>query len=380
MAVFTIDRSACGIGPDTTVMGALAGGAGPALVDSEPVVLITVPTVDDVIVTTIVQPPGGMLVPVAMLSELAATVTPAHVPRLPEVVVTPGGMLSVNGEESVIAVALALPSERVSVALPPTPMVAGAIVFASVGGVPPPPPPPVTVSGALAGGASPTLVASGPVVFVTVPCVDDVMVTTIVQPPTGIVVPTPMPTLVAPTVTPVHVPALVEVMVTPAGMLSMNGAVRVAGTALGLPSERVSVAAPPALMDAGTMVLPSETEVVTSVLLSLALPCAPDVVSLTVTTFTSGLAVMFAANDTGTVNVRLLPAPAGSVEPRVPKLSAPATPPVRMPQVAVPAATQFTGPLSVTPGGKMSLTETVRASETPVFVATMVYVVVPPGV
>ena len=101
------------VGGALTVRSALAGGASPALVDSVPVVLVTVPGVHDVIATTIVQPPAGTLLPAAMVIDAAATVTPVHVPVLPEVVVTPAGILSTKLDDSVTAAALPLPSVSV---------------------------------------------------------------------------------------------------------------------------------------------------------------------------------------------------------------------------------------------------------------------------
>ncbi len=130
--------------PPVIVIGALADGALPPLVCSGPVVLVTVPGVDDVIVTTIVQPPGGIAAPPAIVIVPEVTVTPAQVPVLPPMVVTPAGIASVNADVSVSGVTPALPSVSVSVALPPAAMVDGAIDLASVGAEP-------TVSGALAG-------------------------------------------------------------------------------------------------------------------------------------------------------------------------------------------------------------------------------------
>ena len=95
-------------------------------------VLVTVPIVDDVIVTTIVQPPGGSVDPLAMVIVVGVTVTPPHVPVFALVVVTPAGIVSTNGAVSVSGPALVLASVIVSIALPPTPIVGGAIVFANV--------------------------------------------------------------------------------------------------------------------------------------------------------------------------------------------------------------------------------------------------------
>ncbi len=152
---FTIDRSATSV---ETVIGADAGGALPPPVCRPPVVLTTVPGVDDVTVTTIVQPPGGIGEPDAIVIVVGVTVTPVQVPVFADVVVTPAGMVSVNGAVSASAVALALPSDSVSVAVPPGTIVAGVKLLASVGGVAPPPPV-LTVNGALAAGAVPAFVS-----------------------------------------------------------------------------------------------------------------------------------------------------------------------------------------------------------------------------
>ena len=290
--------------PPVTVSGALAGGALPASVASVPVVLVTVPVVDDVMVTTIVQPPTGIVEPLALVMVVGVTVTAEHVPVLPLVVVTPAGMTSVNGAVSAIGAALVLPSVSVSVAVPPAAMVAGAMAFASVGSA-------STVSGALAGGAEPPVVVSGPVVLVTVPTVDEVIATTIVQPPTGTVEPLAIVTVVGVTVTPVHVPVLPPVVVTPAGIVSTNGAVRVNGDALVLASVSVSVAVPPVAMVAGAIVFATpavEAVTVSGALAGGVVPAwvvrtlvvlvtVPTVVDVTVTTIVqppTGMLVPFA--------------------------------------------------------------------------------------
>ena len=78
-------------GAPVTVSGALAGGEFRRFVVSVPVVLVTVPAVFDVIVTTIVQPPAATTLPDAMRDRCRrAHVTPGQVPVLPPVVVTPG--------------------------------------------------------------------------------------------------------------------------------------------------------------------------------------------------------------------------------------------------------------------------------------------------
>ena len=76
------------------------------------VTLVTVPGVEDVMVTTIVHPPAGIDAPAGRVTRFAVTATPVHVPLLPEVVVTPAGIASVNAEVRMIAPALPLPSAR----------------------------------------------------------------------------------------------------------------------------------------------------------------------------------------------------------------------------------------------------------------------------
>jgi hypothetical protein len=204
--------------------------------------------VEDVTVTTIVQPPTGIVVPLAFVTVVGVTVTAVHVPVFPLMVVTPAGITSLNGAVNAIGAAFALPSARVSVAMPPAAMVGGAMDLASVGGD-------STVTGALAGGADPPVVTSVPVVLVTVPIVEEVMVTTIVQPPAGTADPVVIVTAAEVTVTPAHVPVLPPVVVTPACMLSTKCAVSVWGEAVVFASVMVSVAVPPAAMDAGAMAL-----------------------------------------------------------------------------------------------------------------------------
>jgi len=145
---------------------------------------------------------------------------------------------------------LVLPIVSVSVAVPPMPIVPGTMLLASVALAA------VTVSGAEAGGDVPALVVSVPVVLVTVPGVLDVTVATIVQPPTGIVEPLAIVISVGVLVTPVQVPLALPVIVTPAGIASVNGAVSVIGTALVLASVMVSVALPPATIVDGAIALP----------------------------------------------------------------------------------------------------------------------------
>ena len=111
------------------MIGALAGGAVPPAVDNVPVVFVTVPGVADVIETTIVHPPGGSDVPLAIVMDVGVTVTPVHVPAFPLVVVTPGGIVSTKGAIKANDCALLLPSTSVSVAVPPDAIVAGAMAL-----------------------------------------------------------------------------------------------------------------------------------------------------------------------------------------------------------------------------------------------------------
>ena len=150
-----------------TANTALAAGAVVLPACKALVMLVTAPIDDEVMVTTIVQPPGGIVDHAANVISAGATVTPVQVPVLPLVVVTPAGMGSVKAAASVSSVALVLPSVSVTVALPPTAIVAGAIVFARLA------PAVVTVSGALATGVVPAPVCSVLVTLVTVPGVPD---------------------------------------------------------------------------------------------------------------------------------------------------------------------------------------------------------------
>ena len=110
----------------------------------------------------------------------------------------------------------------------------------------------------------------------------------------------------------------------------------------------------------------------------------PDAVALVarsvaVAVLTSGLAVIPESKATGTVKTNELPMPAPMLAPVVPKLVSP-MPPVTVPQLALPFATQDTAAVSVTPAGSASVTVTSSASLAPVSVIVTVYVAVPPGV
>ena len=125
----------------------------------------------------IVQPVvPAIVLPDAIVIVVVVLVTPMHVPPVAPMIVTPAGIVSVNGAVSVSGVVFGLPSVSVSVAVPPDVIVAGAIAFASVGAAA------FTVSGALAGRrACPPPSTTVLVVFVTVPGVDDVIVAVIVH-------------------------------------------------------------------------------------------------------------------------------------------------------------------------------------------------------
>ena len=101
--------------------------------------------------------------------------------------------------------------------------------------------------------------------------------------------------------------------------------------------------------------------------------------SVAVAVLTSGLVTMPAANDTGTVKVRLLPAPAAIVAPVVPKVVCPVVP-VTVPQFAVPLAKQVAFALRFTPAGNGSESVTLFAFDGPALVTITLYVAMPPGV
>jgi hypothetical protein len=233
---------------------------------------VTVPGVDDVIATMIVHPPAGIVAPEAIVMVVDVTVTPVHVPVLPDDVVTPAGIGSLNAAVSACGVAFGLPSVSVSVDAPPETMVAGRIVLPRVAAAA------VTVSGAEAGVVAPALVVSVPVVLVTVPGVVDVIATTIVQPPAGIDEPDAIVTSAGATVTPAQVPVLPEVVVTPAGIGSVKSAVSASGVAFGLPSVRVSVLVPPAVIGLGAIDLPSVAIAAVTVSGALAIGAVPTLV------------------------------------------------------------------------------------------------------
>ena len=153
------------------------------------VVLVTVPGVLLVTVVTMVQPPFGMLVPLATVITPAATVTPVQVPVLVSgLLVTPAGSVSVKAAVNACAAPVLLASVMVNVLVPPTPMVAGVKLLVGAGTV-------ATVRFAVAAAALlPLLVCNAPaaIVLVTVPTVLLVTLAVIVQEPgapAGIVAP-----------------------------------------------------------------------------------------------------------------------------------------------------------------------------------------------
>ena len=193
-----------------------------------------------------------MLLPDAIVITVVVLVTPVQLPPVAPMIVTPAGIVSVNGAVSVSGVVFGLDSVSVSVAVPPEAIVAGAITFASVCAAA------FTVKGALAAGAVPAAVTTVLVVFVTVPGVDDVIVAVIVQPVVpGMLPPDAIVMVVVVLVTPAHVPLVAPVIVTPAGIVSVNGAVSVSGVVFGLPSVNVSVAVPPDVIVAGAITFAS---------------------------------------------------------------------------------------------------------------------------
>jgi hypothetical protein len=77
------------------------------------------------------------------------------------------------------------------------------------------------------------------------------------------------------------------------------------------------------------------------------------------------------ANLTGSVNTRRLAAPAAIVALVAVKLLPPVVP-VKVPHVAVPAATHVAVPVRVTPAGKLSVTVTLLAFDGPLLVTVIV--------
>ena len=85
-----------------------------------------------------VQPPAGMVLPLAMLKlpAPAVAVTPVQVPVLPAVLmVMPAGKASVRADVSTMAPALALPMDTVTLVLPPLAILATEKVLLMVGAV-----------------------------------------------------------------------------------------------------------------------------------------------------------------------------------------------------------------------------------------------------
>ena len=111
----------------------------PPLVTSAPaaIVLVAAPAAEEVTLTTTVQPPEGMPVPLATVKLLAGAVavTPRQVPVLFDAYsVMPLGKVSVNVLTSVIVEALLLLRVTVSVVLPPEARLALEKAFVTVGG------------------------------------------------------------------------------------------------------------------------------------------------------------------------------------------------------------------------------------------------------
>ena len=221
-------------------------------------VLVTVPDVVLVTLALMVQPPTGISLPLARMMVLPPML-PATVPVQllvgTEARVTPAGRLSTRSAVSTAATVLALPRVMVRVLMPPLPMVSGANILVTVGGVA------VTVRSSSAGsGLLPRSVTRPPagMVLVNVPGVSPVTGAVIVHEPgvpPGIWAPvcsvmTEPPAV--PATVPTQVVTGVPVRVTPAGKVSTRSLVRVAGPALALVRVMVSVLLPPTSMLSGS--------------------------------------------------------------------------------------------------------------------------------
>lgn len=112
---------------------------------------------------------------------------------------------------------------------------------------------------------------------------------------------------------------------------------------------------------------------------SLPLTGVGALLAVALAVFTSGSAAIDGAKATGSVKVRLFPAPVAS-EPPVAVNEVPPAEPLIAPQVAVPAGVQPGAPVRVTPLGSESATFRFAAAARPLLVTVMVYVPVDPGV
>ncbi len=200
-------------------------------------------------VTTIVHPLGGTIAPCGSVILVFVSVTFVQVPVLPAAVstTTDVGMASVKPALNVCAAAVAFGMLIVNCDVAPrtAAIEGGWNAIASADG------PVATVSGALAGSTLAGPICRMFVVAVTVPDVLEVTVTTIVQPLASKVCPAAIETCVDVTVVTPQVPVSVcGVMVTPAGMTTVNGW-RSACTAATFGKLIVSFDVPPATMVAG---------------------------------------------------------------------------------------------------------------------------------
>ena len=225
----------------------------PPSVTNDPVVFVAGPGDAEVTCATIVQlADRAMTLPDAMVIVDAVLVTPGQLPLMVPTMVMPLGIVSVNGAVNVSGAAFGFDSVSVNVDVPPRMITVGANALVNAGTAA------LTVNGALAAGAVPASVASATVVLVTVPGVNEVSVAMIVHPVVpGTVLPDAIVIVVVVLVTPVHVPLVAPTIVTPLGMVSVNGAVSVSGVAFGLPNVSVSVALPPDVIVGGAIVFAS---------------------------------------------------------------------------------------------------------------------------
>ena len=195
------------------------------------------PVAVPVTLTEMVQPPAGCAAPLAyatvLLPALAVTDASEQVPPKAggAAMRKPDGRVSVKALAKVAGRELLLPSVKMSVLVFPASAVVGLKVFDTVGAAIG-----VTTSVAVAGVALlPNVVCSAPAatVLVTVPRVEDVMLTAMLQPTAGTVAPLAYVTELLPTEADATPGQVVDrplgfAVVTPAGKVSRNSAVKVA--------------------------------------------------------------------------------------------------------------------------------------------------------
>ncbi len=148
-----------------------------ASVSKVPVVLRTVPGVDEVTVATITQPFGGIAALSAIFNWVVRTSDTAAqvVAFVMALIVTPGGMASMKGTVRWIGWPVTFGSPIVKVDVAPNSIVDGENVWLTAVS------PPVTVNACVVAGALPSSNVVTGVVSMTVPGVDDVRVAAIVQ-------------------------------------------------------------------------------------------------------------------------------------------------------------------------------------------------------